>query len=265
MSSPAIVIHGATGRNGQRLIAHTANSSQWQLIGAIASSSSEFLGRDIGTLCGLEPCGVGISDQWPDKADVVIDFSNAAAAIAAVKQCVTRKIPIVVASTGLTVADEAELKSASQKIPICYAANFSPAVNLTMKLAQQAAATLAKLNQQVDVEIIERHHRLKVDSPSGTALKFGALIGQEMGIDSTVHGREGIVGQRPSKEIGYHAVRLGDDAGQHLICFGMMGELIELRCAASNRDPYAIGALTAAKFLLQQKPGLYDMFDVLGL
>ncbi len=266
MTSPlSVVIHGASGRNGRRLITLASQDVRFKLVGAIVSPKSQFLGQDSGVMCGLGPTGVLVSSEWPEKFDACVDFSNAKAAVAAVEVCRAKKIPIVVASTGLTKSDEAVLQEAAQEIAICYAANFSPAVNLTMKLAQQAATVLSKLGQQVDVEIIERHHRMKEDSPSGTALKFGQMIAPELNLNNAVHGRKGMVGKRPANEIGYHAVRIGDDAGQHTICFGMMGELIELRCAASNRDPYASGALAAALFLQDKAPGLYNMFDVLGL
>lgn len=266
MSSPLrVAIHGASGRNGRRLITLVQQSSKYKLAGAIVSPDSKHLAEDAAIMCGLPACGVLLSSDWPTDMDVCIDFSNAKAAVSAVHHCLKQKTPIVIASTGLSGADESELLSASKEIPVCYSANFSPAVNLTMKLAQQAARALAKLDQQVDVEIIERHHRMKEDSPSGTALRFGQLIAPELNLSSSVHGREGIVGKRPKNEIGYHAVRLGDDAGQHTICFGLMGELIELRCAASNRDPYASGALAAAEFLMAKPAGLYNMFDVMGL
>ncbi len=266
MSSPlSVVIHGASGRNGRRLIHLVQHDSRFSLAGAIVGPHSKHLGEDAAAMCGLKACGVPVTSEIPEQFDVCIDFSNAKAAVSAVKACENKSKPIVVASTGLTGGEEDVLRAASQKIAICYAANFSPAVNLTMKLAQQAARVLSKLGQQVDVEIIERHHRMKEDSPSGTALKFGQLIAPELNLTHSVHGREGLVGKRPANEIGYHAVRLGDDAGQHTICFGMMGELIEVRCAASNRDPYASGALTAALFLQNKPAGLYNMFDVLGL
>jgi len=134
-----------------------------------------------------------------------------------------------------------------------------------MKLVEQAARALKDVPGGADVEIIERHHRFKEDSPSGTALKFGQIAANEMGISQHVHGRLGQVGKRPHGEIGYHAVRVGDDAGQHTIIFGMMGETIELKVAASNRDCYASGAIAAAKFLVGKPPKQYSMFDVLGL
>ena len=141
---------------------------------------------------------------------------------------------------------------------------MSPAVNLTMKLAQIAARALK--DADADVEILERHHRYKVDAPSGTALKFGALIGAEMGIDSFRDGRGGKVGARPHNEIAYHAIRVGDNPGEHTIVFGMLGETLELTVRSSNRDAYATGALEAAKFLVNCEPGrVYDMTDVLKL
>ncbi len=169
------------------------------------------------------------------------------------------------ATTGLAEHTINKLKSESHQIPIVWAPNMSLAVNLTMKLAETAGRALKNHSSGVDVEIIERHHRFKEDSPSGTAIKFGQLIAQAMGQNLHRHGREGMVGKRAPNEIGYHAVRAGDDPGQHMIIFGMLGETIELRVAASNRDCYALGALAAAKFLVQQGPGLYSMNDVLGL
>ncbi|MEZ6133609.1 MAG: 4-hydroxy-tetrahydrodipicolinate reductase [Pirellulaceae bacterium] len=188
-----------------------------------------------------------------------------AACRSAVEHCTEAGIALVVATTGLTPEQVEMVQQASQKIAVCWAPNMSLAVNLTMRLAQQAATALRQVASGVDVEIIERHHRFKEDSPSGTALKFGELIDDAMGLTKAVHGREGQCGARTRDEIGYHAVRTGDDPGQHTIIFGMLGETIELRVAASNRDCYALGALAAAKFLVGKPAGMYDMFDVLGL
>jgi 4-hydroxy-tetrahydrodipicolinate reductase len=142
---------------------------------------------------------------------------------------------------------------------------MSLAVNLTMKLAQQAAKVLKNVSSGVDVEIIERHHRFKEDSPSGTALKFGQIIAEEMNLPQAVHGRHGQIGARSRQEIGYHAVRTGDNPGEHTIVFGLLGETIELKVGASNRDCYVQGAFAAAKFIQGKPPGLYSMTDVLGL
>jgi 4-hydroxy-tetrahydrodipicolinate reductase len=142
---------------------------------------------------------------------------------------------------------------------------MSIAVNLTMKLAREAARVLKGVSSGVDVEVIERHHRFKEDAPSGTALKFGKIIAEEMGQTEHVHGRQGHPGQRPQTEIGYHALRTGDNVGEHTIVFGMLGETIDLTVRGHTRDSYAHGALIAAKFLAQQGPGNYTIEEALGL
>lgn len=260
-----LVIFGASGRNGKRLVDLATQDPKWALTGAVVGSSSPSIGVDAGVLAGVGEIGLPISDQWPSNCAVAIDFSNPAASQIALKHCREHGIPLVIATTGFSELEVDEIHRAALDIPICFAPNMSVAVNVTMKLVEHAARSLAHVSGGVDVEIIERHHRMKEDSPSGTALKFGEIVSKGMGIQQVTHGRHGMVGKRPQHEIGYHAVRIGDDAGQHTICFGMMGEIVELRVAASNRDPYATGALMAAHFLTQQKPGLYSMFEVLGL
>jgi 4-hydroxy-tetrahydrodipicolinate reductase len=257
-------IHGATGRNGRRLIALIANDPSLKLVAAIARRSSKHLGEDSGVLAGVSNAGVPIASEFPKAMDVVIDFSSPEGSQHALEHCVLNSVPIVIASTGLTPEQIDRIAFASKQIPICYAPNMSVAVNLTMKLVEQAARSLRDVAGGADVEIIERHHRYKEDSPSGTALKFGQIVAREMGLTNHAHGRVGQVGARPHDQIGYHAVRVGDDAGQHTIVFGMLGETIELRVAASNRDCYASGAIAAAKFLIGKPPGQYSMFDVLG-
>ncbi len=260
-----LVIHGASGRNGKRLVAIGSSDPSVRIVGAVTHAGSRSIGQDAGAQAGIAPIGIAISDQWPETFDVAIDFSNAEGCMAALDHCVSAKRPLVIASTGLTKDQINRITKASETIPICYAPNMSVAVNLTMKLVEYASRALKDVTGGADVEIIERHHRFKEDSPSGTALKFGQIISKEMGLDQQVHGRHGMVGKRPHGEIGYHAVRVGDDAGQHTIVFGMMGETIELRVAASNRDCYASGAIAAAKFVAKLKSGLFNMFDVLGL
>jgi 4-hydroxy-tetrahydrodipicolinate reductase len=260
-----LVIHGASGRNGKRLIALGSADPEVRLVGAIVRENSPHLGSDAGTLAGLSPLGLSLSHKWPSQFQAAIDFSSPEGCISAVEQCAASGTPLVVASTGLHADQIAAIEQAAKKIPICYAPNMSVAVNLTMKLVEQAAKALKDVPGGADVEIIERHHRFKEDSPSGTALKFGQIVANQMGIENHVHGREGLCGKRPHNEIGYHAVRVSDDAGQHTIIFGMMGETIELRVAASNRDCYASGAIAAAKWLIGKPPKMYSMFDVLGL
>ena len=260
-----LAINGASGRNGKRLIALGSADPAIKITAAVVSTSSKFLGQDAGTLAGVSTIGVPVSSNWPKEIDVVIDFSSPDGCMSALKHCVAAKIPIVIASTGLTSVQTDAITDAAKLIPVCYAPNMSLAVNLTMKLVEQAARALKDAPGGADVEIIERHHRFKEDSPSGTALKFGQIAAGELGIENHVHGRVGQIGKRPHNEIGFHAVRVGDDAGQHTIIFGMMGETIELRVAASNRDCYASGAIAAAKYLVGKPTKLYSMFDVLGL
>jgi 4-hydroxy-tetrahydrodipicolinate reductase len=145
------------------------------------------------------------------------------------------------------------------------APSMSTAVNVVMKLVADAARILRSNPDGVDVEIIERHHRFKEDAPSGTALQFGRIVAEQMGQQQHTHGREGRTGKRPPSEIGYHAVRTGDNVGEHTIIFGLMGETIDLTVRGHTRDSYALGALTAARYLAAQKPGLYSMADALGL
>jgi 4-hydroxy-tetrahydrodipicolinate reductase len=260
-----IAINGAAGRMGRRLVDLASQDSELTIVAALESASHRQLGTDAGQIAGARPLGIPLSTEMPESVEVVIDFSNPAGADAILDRCLASKVGLVMATTGLSENTVAKLESESHQIPIVWAPNMSLAVNLTMKLAETAGRALMNHSAGVDVEIIERHHRFKEDAPSGTAIKFGQLIAAAMGQNRHQHGREGMVGKRALDEIGYHAVRAGDDPGQHTIIFGMLGETIELRVAASNRDCYAMGALAAAKFLVRQRPGLYSMYDVLGL
>jgi len=263
--SLGIAIHGAAGRMGQRLVALGHADESVQLVAAIDNADSDRTGMDAGEAAGAGTIGVPISAGWPNACDAVIDFSVPGATDHLVEECVKRGFPLVFATTGLTDDQHRRLESAAAAIPIVRAASMSTAVNLTMKLAEIAGRTLKELPGGVDVEILERHHRFKEDAPSGTALAFGRIIAEAMQKPRAVHGREGRVGARPADEIGYHAVRTGDNPGEHTIVFGMLGETIELKVAATNRDCYAQGALAAAKWLQGKPPGMYDMQDVLGL
>jgi 4-hydroxy-tetrahydrodipicolinate reductase len=258
-----IAIHGAAGRMGQRLIALMAADNDLQLAAAIDAPKHPRQGEDAGLVAGVGTLGVPISSELSTKVDVVIDFSVPAAAETILETCRQKKIPLVLASTGFNDAQIKKIHAAAQEIPLLWSPSMSLAVNLTMKLAELAGKALK--DSDADVEILERHHRFKEDAPSGTALKFGQIISGAMGQTAARHGREGRPGKRPHNEIGYHAIRTGDNPGEHTIVFGMLGETIELTVRASNRDCYATGALAAAKFLVGKKPGLYGMSDVLGL
>ena len=251
---------------GRRLIALGAVDPQLKIVAAIDSPTHPEIGKDVGVLAGGGELGVVLADSLGNiQPDVVVDFSVPVAAETVTEICVSRQIPLVMATTGLSEDQKQQLRQAAERIPVVWSPSMSMTVNLAMKLTERAALTLKDVAGGVDVEIIERHHRMKEDAPSGTALKFGEIIAGAMGQSVHRHGREGQVGKRPANEIGYHAVRTGDNPGEHTIIFGLLGETLEVTVKASSRDCYASGALAAAKFLAGKQPGLYSMNDVLGL
>jgi 4-hydroxy-tetrahydrodipicolinate reductase len=237
---------------GKRLVALGSEDPELVIAAALEYERFPHLGQDAGVAAGFGELGVPLSAELTAEVDAAIDFSIPEATERIVNLCRDRGIPLVVATTGLSAEQQKTVRDAAQKIPVVQAPSMSLAVNLTMKLAEIAARALKGHSSGVDVEIIERHHRYKEDSPSGTALRFGEIIAGEMGLTRHVHGRAGRPGQRPRDEIGYHAVRTGDNPGEHTIIFGLLGETIELTVRASNRDCYALG-------------GLYTMNDVLGI
>jgi 4-hydroxy-tetrahydrodipicolinate reductase len=260
-----IAVNGACGRMGQRIIQLAHEDPELAVAAALESPGHPLLGKDIGEVCGLGRLDVPVhTDLMAERhVDVVIDFSTPEGTLAVLAACVARKIPLVVATTGHTPEQWQEIEAAAHQIPLLAAPNMSLAVNLLMKLVREAARALRE--QDFDVEIIERHHRFKKDSPSGTALHFARLIQEAMGQTQLRHGREGMVGERPRHEIGIHAVRVGDNVGEHTILFTTLGETLELSHRAHSRDCYARGALEAARFLATRSPGRYSMNDVLGL
>ena len=262
----SIAIHGAAGRMGRRLVALGSVDPQLKIVAAVDSPTHPDLGKDAGTLAGVSPLGLPLVEHFGSAApDAVIDFSVPVAAETITAVCLKNQIPLVMATTGLSEDQREQLREAAKTIPLVLSPSMSMAVNLAMKLVERAGQTLKDVPGGVDVEIIERHHRTKEDAPSGTALKFGELISAAMGQTAHRHGRHGQTGKRPPAEIGYHAVRTGDNPGEHTIIFGLLGETLEVTVKASSRDCYALGALAAAKFVARQKPGLYSMYDVLGL
>ena len=248
---------------GRRLIALGAADPQLALTAAIESPHHPQLGQDAGLVAGIAPLGIPLAAELTGVVDVVIDFSSLAAVDAILDTCRQTRTALVLATTGMETPQIERARAAAQQIPVLWSPNMSMAVNLTMKLCEVAGKALA--DKDADVEILERHHRFKEDSPSGTALKFGEILAGAMGQTAHRHGRSGRPGKRPHEEIGYHAIRVGDNPGEHTIVFGMLGETIELSVRATNRDCYAAGALAAAKFLCGKPPGLYGMGDVLGL
>ena len=261
-----LVVHGAAGRMGCRVTAcAAADTTPWKLVAAIERPGHPRAGDDAGSLAGLPAAGVAVGDAWDCPADVVIDFSLPEAVRGIVSACVAKRVPLVVATTGLEDPERHAIAAAATTIPILQSPSMSLAVNIAMDLVGRAGALLSRVGGRTDVEIIECHHRHKEDSPSGTALKFGAIVQQAMGQTRAAHGREGRPGARPAEEIGYHAVRAGDNPGEHTILFGMDGESFSVNVRATSRDCYARGALAAAKFLVGKPAGLYSMRDVLGI
>lgn len=263
MNKTRIAVHGAAGRMGQRLVALAAADEGLSVVAALEAAGHPRLGEDAGVVAGVGSLGVPLAAGLDVETDVVVDFALPEAVDDVIDICLKRQIPLVTATTGLDQRQTARRDAAAERIPVLWAPNMSLAVNLGMKLSEVAAGALR--DKDADVEIIERHHRFKEDSPSGTALKFGQIIADAMGQTEHRHGRRGRPGKRPHQEIGYHAVRAGDNPGEHTIVFGLLGETVEISVRATNRDCYAQGALAAAKFLVGKPPGLYGMADVLGL
>lgn len=254
-------MHGATGRMGTRIIHLMAGDPTVALGAAIDRPDHLHLGHDTGVLIGLGPMGEPLRAALDKTVDVVIDFSTPEATLPIARRCAEGKIPIVIGTTGFNAEQKKELEYLAKTIPVFISANFSKAVNLLFRLAAEAARALGR---EADIEIVERHHHFKKDAPSGTALRIAEGITRAIGEAPLVHGRSGITGERPRGEIGMHALRTGDNPGEHTVIFGLMGECLELSHRALNRDGFARGAIDAAKFLAGKPPGLYSMEDLLG-
>ena len=267
-----VLLLGAAGRMGQaltRLIA-TGAVPGLELAGAIDRADSPLAGQDAGTAAGVRALGVRISNDLAaalaTRPDVAVDFSSHAATAAAAPALAAAGVAWVAGTTGLAEAENAAIAKAAQKIPVVRAANMSLGVNLLFALVEQAARALK--GRGYDCEIIERHHRRKKDAPSGTALFLGEAAAKGFGWslkDVAVDGRSGLAGERPEKQIGFHAVRGGDIVGDHTVLFAADGECVEISHRATSRDTLALGALRAAAWLPGHAPRLYGMGDVLGL
>jgi 4-hydroxy-tetrahydrodipicolinate reductase len=238
------------------------------LTAAIDRPDSTLVGADAGELAGIGRIGVPLSGDLSrvvDEFDVLIDFTHPTVTLQNLTQCRQTGKAMVIGTTGLTADQKLLLIEAGKQIPIVFAANFSVGVNLCLKLLDTAARVLG---DEVDIEIIEAHHRHKVDAPSGTALRMGEVIAQALGRDLdevAVYGREGQTGARDRRTIGFATVRAGDVVGDHTVLFAGEGERIEITHKASSRMTFAKGAVRAALWLQGKEPGLYDMQDVLGL
>ena len=262
-----VAIAGSTGRMGRTLIEAVLQDAELELAVALEQAGHPSLGQDAGGLVGAA-CGIKLRADFAEAlkgADVLIDFTRPEGTLAHLQACAALGKAMVIGTTGFTGAQRAGVAQAAKRVSVVMAPNMAVGVNVGFKLAETAARILG---DAYDVEIIEAHHRHKVDAPSGTALKLGEMVAGALGRDlakSAVHGRHGDTGERPAKAIGFHAVRGGDIVGEHTVMFAGPGERVEVTVRSSSRMTYALGALRAAKFVRGRSAGLYDMFDVLGL
>jgi 4-hydroxy-tetrahydrodipicolinate reductase len=260
-------IAGVSGRMGHALLEAVAADAGCGLHAAIDRPGSPLVGQDAGAAWGAAS-GVQVTDQLAaalQGADALIDFTRPEATFGYLDACAAAGVPLVIGTTGFDDAGKARIATAARQIPIVFAPNMSVGVNLLMKLAELAAQVL---QDGYDIEIIEAHHRHKVDAPSGTALGLGQAVAHAIGRDlgsCAVYGREGVTGERDPQTIGFSTVRGGDIVGDHTLLFAGIGERVELTHKASSRATFAQGALRAAKWLHGREPGLYDMRDVLNL
>lgn len=260
-----LAIAGAAGRMGARIYALASADERFKVVAALDKAGHPDLGRDFGERAGLGRTGLPIQDRTETEFDVLIDFSSPAGTAHWLEHCVTYRRAIIVGTTGHTPEQLARIEAAATSIPVLKASNMSVGVNLLFKLAAQVAAALG---DDYDVEIVEAHHRFKADAPSGTAVTIRDEIIKATGRDpdeDVIYGRRGNTGQRPQRQIGMHALRLGDTVGEHEIHFGNLGETITLKHSAHTRDTFVQGALRAAAWLAGKAPGRYDMHDVLGI
>jgi 4-hydroxy-tetrahydrodipicolinate reductase len=267
MSKVRIAIAGSGGRMGRVFLDCVSQADDLVLHAALEHSSSEQLGRDAGELSGA-PCGIKISADIEcalSGADVLIDFTRPEGTLYHLEICRKLGVNMVIGTTGLNVQQKAQLGAGAQDIGIVFAPNMSVGVNLVFKLLETASRVLS---EGYDIEIVEAHHRHKVDAPSGTALGMGEVVAKTLGRDlekCAVYGREGVTGERDPSTIGFATVRGGDIVGDHTVLFAGIGERVEITHKASSRATFAVGALRAARFLKTNPVGMYDMQDVLGL
>ena len=261
-------VNGAGGRMGKTLIQACVEHQDTMLGAAFEISSSNTIGQDAGFIAGIENLDVSINTDLEGHAsdfDVLIDFTIPECTMQSLEACLKFGKSMVIGTTGLDAAQKQKLQEASNTISIMFAPNMSVGVNLCLKLLQTAAITLGN---EYDIEIIEAHHRDKVDAPSGTALRMGEVVAESLGRDlkdCAVYGRQGHTGERDKKTIGFETIRAGDIVGDHTVMFAGIGERLEITHKASSRMTFARGAMRAASWLSSKTTGLYDMQDVLDL
>jgi 4-hydroxy-tetrahydrodipicolinate reductase len=254
-----VAVAGAGGRMGRALIEAVLADRDLALAAALDTAGSAALGQPAGSL------RIGSDLGALAGVDVLVDFTRPEGTLAHLAACLQHGKPMVIGTTGFSDVQKARIAEGARRLPIVFSPNFAIGVNVMFRLAQTAAAALG---DAYDVEIVEAHHRHKVDAPSGTALKLGELVAGALGRDLgsvATHGRSGEPGERPVGAIGFHAIRGGDIVGEHTVIFAGAGERVEIAVRSHSRQTYAAGALRAAKWLRGRAPGLYDMFEVLGL
>ena len=263
-----IAVTGAAGRMGRALIAACDLNEHARLSAAIERPGNTLVGSDAGDLAGLGPLNVRVTDSLAsvvDQFDTLIDFTTPEATLQNLDVCAASDKQIIIGTTGFDENGKRRISDAAQTTGIVFAPNMSVGVNLCLKLLDTAARILG---DDVDIEVIEAHHRHKVDAPSGTAVRMGEVVATALGrdlADCAVYGREGITGARDRRTIGFETIRAGDIVGDHTVLFAAEGERVEITHKASSRMTFANGAVRAAIWLQQQPAGLYDMQDVLGL
>lgn len=263
-----IAVAGAAGKMGSRITALSKDYPELKLNGAFEKKGHPAIGKDIGTIVGIGETGIKLSDSLDEiinNADVIIDFTSPSSTKENLKLASQKGKAMVIGTTGFTKDDLKEIEPFTKKIPCVMASNMSTGVNLLLKVLQDVARVLG---DEYDIEIVEAHHRLKKDAPSGTALKMAQVIADAVNrnLDEVaVYARKGITGERTKKEIGIQTVRAGDIVGEHTVLFGGLGERIEITHKASSRDTFARGALRTVQWIYGKPTGLYDMQDVLGL
>lgn len=262
-----VAVAGASGRMGRMLVEAVLAAPDMELAGALEIAGSAAIGRDAGEFLG-RTTGVMVTsslDEALEQANTLIDFTRPEGTLAHLRACVARGVRIVIGTTGIDQAGRDEIHRAASSIPVVFAPNMSVGVNATFKLLETAARILS---EGYDIEVIEAHHRNKVDAPSGTALQMGRVVADALGRDFdevALFAREGVTGERRASTIGFATVRGGDIVGEHTVMFAGIGERIEITHRASSRQGYAAGSVRACRFLAAHTSGLFDMQDVLGL
>ncbi|MEN8142462.1 MAG: 4-hydroxy-tetrahydrodipicolinate reductase [Thermodesulfobacteriota bacterium] len=263
-----VIVAGAAGRMGRRITYMVDQHPELQLVGGFENSGNPEIGKDLGELAGIEKVGVTLSEGLPsviEQGEVIIDFTFHEATMKFARLAAEHNKAMVIGTTGLSPENLAELKTLSADFPCVQAPNMAVGVNVLFKVARKVASILG---DGYDIEIVEAHHRMKKDAPSGTALKLGEMVAEGVGRDLAKVGvfeRNGIIGERTDQEIGIQTIRAGDIVGEHTVYFAGPGERIEITHRAHNRDNFARGASLAAAWVTKQKNGMYTMFDVLEL